>query len=640
MKFGKIKKENLEMTEYENDPNASAVILFDFGKSYCEYSDHNGFQIFFERHVRVKILDKEGYKWADQIIYLWKDVSIRDKIVELRAFTFNLENGEVVKTKLDKKGIFKEEVHFRLDLKRFTMPNVKEGSILEIKYKIASDFLYIRDWYFQYDIPVIWSEYIVDVPDFFIYKKLHRGYIPLYIYETDRINGILSTSASQNNLFDSHHRNYYHFAMKDVPAFITEQPLSSKENYISKVEFELAEVIPVGGIVADFTSSWKSINKTLLESTHFGLQLKGGGFLNDAVDMINLSETTAKSKMIAAYEYIKNRMRWDEVETKYIRTTLREAHKEQKGNCADINLMLVLLLKKLSIDANPVIISTRKNGFIHPAQPSLTKPNYVIASANINDTLYLMDSTDPLLPCGMLPERALNDKGRIVSWEKSDWIDLTTEVPYEYVTMNTLTLNNKGEFTGSVQCSNEGYAAYDFRDNLIEANGKKNYIEELEDVNEGLDITSYEFTDVDDNYKPVKEKYDVIIADNVEISDDLIYFNPMFYDAITENPLTLEERLYPIEYPYPENVTYMLNFTIPEGYKAEELPEDAVITLPGNAAKFIYKTTVLGNMIQIISKYNITKELFIPDEYDNLKEFYNMIIAKHAEQIVLKKDSE
>jgi hypothetical protein len=199
-------------------------------------------------------------------------------------------------------------------------------------------------------------------------------------------------------------------------------------------------------------------------------------------------------------------------------------------------------------------------------------------------------------------------------------------------------MDENGNFTGSIQRSYQGYAAYDIRQKLSKYTDNNEYISEVEDNNEGLKINSYKIENVDDLKKPVKEKFEVTISDQSEDAGDMIYFSPMFYQAITENPFKLKKRVYPVEYPYKKDLTLMLNFTVPEGYKVEDVPESVVFSLPENGGKFIYKVTKMGQILQVITKLNITKDLFVPEDYEILKEFYNLIIAKHAEQVLLVKE--
>jgi hypothetical protein len=82
---------------------------------------------------------------------------------------------------------------------------------------------------------------------------------------------------------------------------------------------------------------------------------------------------------------------------------------------------------------------------------------------------------------------------------------------------------------------------------------------------------------------------------------------------------------------------YLGKFTIPEGFRVDEIPQSRVLVMPDKAAKYVYNITQIGNTVSIMSNLQINKTLFAQEEYPNLREFYNQVIAKQAEQIVLKK---
>ena len=107
IKFGKVDLEELEMTVYENDSNAHAVVLGDYGRAYFHYVDTKvtsmdaqhtkGFQIIFDRHLRIKIFNNNAFNWADVEIPLYHTASGKEVVSKLNAFTYNLENGELKK---------------------------------------------------------------------------------------------------------------------------------------------------------------------------------------------------------------------------------------------------------------------------------------------------------------------------------------------------------------------------------------------------------------------------------------------------------------------------------------------------------------------------------------------------------------
>jgi hypothetical protein len=129
----------------------------------------------------------------------------------------------------------------------------------------------------------------------------------------------------------------------------------------------------------------------------------------------------------------------------------------------------------------------------------------------------------------------------------------------------------------------------------------------------------------------------------VELSDHgtegggVIYLDPFIANKLAENPFKLEKREYPVDFGSPQEDTYMLSLELPESYEVEELPKTLAVGLPGNAGRYVYSVSRMGNKVSITSTLLITKTLFTPEEYGNLREFYNQVVAKQAEQIVLRK---
>ena len=138
-------------------------------------------------------------------------------------------------------------------------------------------------------------------------------------------------------------------------------------------------------------------------------------------------------------------------------------------------------------------------------------------------------------------------------------------------------------------------------------------------------------------YKPLTDSLNVEITDRAETVGDKILFQPMLFETLESNRYTLEDRKYPVNYNYPISETYIFDYTIPDGYQVESLPKPAVLKLPDNSITVYYDIKNMGNKISIVYKRSVNKILFMPEEYKNLKEFYNQVVKKHTESIILKK---
>src|SRR5690606_16266787 len=66
----------------------------------------------------------------------------------------------------------------------------------------------------------------------------------------------------------------YTYVLKDIPAFKDEAYLSSINNYIIKMDFQLAKFHSPRGQSSDVISTWTALNETLLKHERFGKYIK------------------------------------------------------------------------------------------------------------------------------------------------------------------------------------------------------------------------------------------------------------------------------------------------------------------------------------------------------------------------------
>nr|NQU89249.1 hypothetical protein [Bacteroidota bacterium] len=391
-----------------------------------------------------------------------------------------------------------------------------------------------------------------------------------------------------------------------------------------------------GQIEERYTESWDDINHKLLNSGNFGLQLKRERFLKNEVEQLKALNMDTLALIEAAFTTIKNKITWNGQYRKYASDNLRDAYKSGAGNTADINLTLVVLLNELGLEAYPVLISTRKNGMIHPSHPSLSSFNYVIALARIGNDNYLMDATEPLSEINLLPTRCLNNQGWLVDENKSGWIDLQNGKLEKSATYN-LTLDEDGKFKGAVDYTYTNYGAFEERLKASDNSDTESYLKEKFKDLRGLTITESSVTGIDTLYNDVKTHLDLEISGHLENAGDLYFFEPLFLDRVEENPFKIEDREYPVEFEYPVCEMQSVSITIPDDYIVEELPKPMIVNLDDKSARFIYNINQLGNKIVITSIFSINKVLFLPEQYPYLKQLLDMVVDKHKEQVVLKK---
>lgn len=243
--LGKVTIAELNEKVHPKDSSATAAILFKKGRTYFGYNKDVGFYANHVCEVKIKIYKKEGLNWADQKVrfYTGYEKLNEDRLEFSEAVTYNLENGNIVKTKLNNQGEFKTKINKYWKEKTITLPNVKVGSIIEYKYVLRSENLIkFPDFDIQFDIPVDYFYYKTQIPEFYIYKPLLVGGIPL---ETE--SKFTSASQSFDNAYSqtssfSYKQIETFFKGKDVPALKEEPYVNNLENYRGSIQQELERV--------------------------------------------------------------------------------------------------------------------------------------------------------------------------------------------------------------------------------------------------------------------------------------------------------------------------------------------------------------------------------------------------------------
>jgi hypothetical protein len=651
IKFGDIPMEDLKMVSYAKDTAASAVILTDFGQSSLIYSQSDGFSLLFERITRIKILSKEGLDWATFQIPLYKDGGADEKLSGLKGVTYNLENNKVVETKLKNDAVFREKVSEHLDVMKLTLPGVKVGSIVEVSYKVMSDFLFhFQDWEFQSTIPIRWSEYRANIPEYYHYDKYTQGYIQLAVAESEVVANSITLSSSERSggrgfntvttQFNTDRVDFkeerHRWAAQDVPAFKAEPFITTPKDYITKINFELAYRKFPGQPIDPVMGSWVDLNKRFNESENFGKELTGNGFLKKTVEEITAGLSSPEQKISAINNYVARNVEWNGSSYMLTSGSLKKVLDEKKGSSADINLLLGSMLEKAGFNVFPVLLSTRDHGFVREAVPISSQFNYVVCLVKLNDKSVLLDATDKFLPTGTLPERCLNGNGFVVSADGAQgWIPLKSPSKSRRFYNVELSVQPSGELRGKVNIDQSGYYAQSGRKKFL-AKGEGDYVKDLVD-NRSWVVEKSEFKNAKEIAEGFKETHDVVINEHAVATDGIIYINPFIALQEKENPFKLEKREYPVDYGSPMEKMYMCKLTIPDGYTVDEMPKSLVIKLPDNSARYIYNLVQVGNSLSLTSHLQINNSLFTQDEYPNLREFYTQLVAKQAEQIVLKK---
>ncbi len=648
-KFGKVSEEELEEKICSIDSSANAAYLYKYRKSFFEYNKENGFELKTEIHERIKIYNQEGFDFATKQIRLYKSGGAEERISGLKAYTYKLENNKVVGEKLDKSGIFKTEASKYSNQVKFTMPNIQPGCVLEYKYEITSPFASkVDEFVFQHSIPIKKVEASFEVPEYYNFKVNTKGFLSVKpVIESGRGSiTFTNTARSSNSYYQLEQKSFStskvdyskqinKYSLDNIPALKKEPYVNSINNYRSSVKYELSYTKFPRSATEYYSTTWEDVVKRIYKSSSFGEELEKTGYFEKDIDALIGAVSNPAERANLIFNFVKSQVKWNGYYGIYA-DDVKKAYKNHVGGSGDINLMLTAMLRYAGLNANPVLVSTRSHGI--PLFPTREGFNYVVTWLRLpDDSVMLLDATDTYSVPNVLPFRALNWQGRIVAKNSgSGLIDLYPTTKSKNAMTMMVKIDEEGTLEGSYRSVKTNHKALSFR-NKYNGADKDAYLEKLENKYNGIEVSDYQVKNDKDLSKPIVESYKFIKESQADIIGDKMYFSPLFYLKTNENPFKLEKREFPVDFGYPSTTSYKLIINIPEGYKIESLPEATAIGLPENMGTFQYKVIGNAKTIQVLVTSKLNQSIISPLYYEALKEYFNKLLQKETEQIVLTK---
>jgi Domain of Unknown Function with PDB structure (DUF3857)/Transglutaminase-like superfamily len=644
VKFGRVTPEDFNIVLSGVDSAAGAVVIADCGTSNFEPNNTGWFNLVFKRSCRIRILKQSAFDAATITIPLYVTARESEKIAGLRASTYTLENGKVVETRLEDKSVFTDQLSRHWAQKKFTFPALKEGAIIEYTYTQTSPFLFnLQSWTFQGDYPCLWSEYQAEIPNFFQYVTIGHGYSNFDVNTANsqtvsfRITIPGGAERDDHETFDDEvvtHR----WVMKNVPALKEEPFTTSMDNYLSKLEFQLRRYNFAYGYSKDIMGNWYSASEELLKDEEFGADLdRSNDWMDDELKPVLLGAADDKEKAQRLFAFVRDKFNCTSHGSLYLSDPLKTVFKNKHGNEAELNLLLVALLRHEKIAADPVILSTRANGFANEIYPLLTRFNYVICRATLDSNKVYLDASEPWLGFGRLPERCYNGYARVLNKDLPAYVSLDADDVHE--TKFTLVIFSKDSVGSGLQghlMTTPGFDEACTLRNKLKTTSPADLFKTIKtSYSAECSVSNLEIDSLNRPDDPLQLSYDLNLRP--DSGADIFYFNPMLGEGYKENPFKSAERKYPVEMPFAMDETYVLNMDIPGGYEVDELPKPAKVLFNDNEGFFEYLIVKGDGVIQLRSHIKFSKANFKPEDYATLRDFFGYIVKKQSEQIVFKK---
>jgi len=615
--------EEMTMKCCPTDTEAEAYVISDIGSSKFIDNEAGSFDVCFNRKTRIKIFKKEGFRYGEVLIPIYHQGQKFERVTSIKGTTINIENGIPEYTPLDLKTVYTEKFSDLWSLVKFALPKVKEGSVIEYSYQLETPYkVNLPDWNFQWEVPVRYSEYKVGMVPFYEYVFILKG-----VKKCDFQSSEENFDGPEHHFSTITYRDMVHtFVMKNVPAFKDESFITTINDYLIKIAFQLAVFHHKEGYDEQFMTTWPDLCNDFLNDDCFGRYIKSAKSASEeALSGLFIEGKPDMDKCDAIVSYIKANFRWNGIVSDMADVTPKQLIKEKKGNSASINLFLLSTLRQAGIEAYPVLLSTRDHGKVCKQYPFQYFFNYVLVDAEVNGNHMLLDGTDPRLSSFEVPPPCMNDEGLVVKKEEVSWIPLASIVPSVIEEKIDLALN-PAESTAitDLQLQASDYDAYTLLGkyamdtNLVyKEYEKKNY----------QDINSIQISKKDSFQLSLKGKVPI------DKAGSLIFIQPFLTEPISKNPLVLSNRTYPVDFTYPFTRSYISNIAVPKGYTVHNLPK----ALDYNTKTYFvhYEASFSDGVLHVKGAYTFKKAVYDPIEYQAIRFVFKEIVEIMNQKIVV-----
>ncbi|MGM9804544.1 MAG: DUF3857 domain-containing protein [Muribaculaceae bacterium] len=579
---------------------------------------------------RVKVLKDDGVDWANvEFSIITKDESVRG----LAANAYNMENGKLVKTKMEKDVVFKEESSATRTTVKFSVPAVKVGTVFEYHYTIHSKVVTkVNDWIAQKSVPVVSSLLDITIPEYFMVNANQLGGYELMVDRKEELAKFSVITPDMRTEQLTCKATRYVVRGENIPALRSENFIWSVYDNLARMEFEFSGTSFPGQTVNSISNNWADAEQSLLSDEDFAIN--GKNYFAQQTSALNLAEMSSNAQRVAAMvEVLHRNMRWNGKHSWYTKD-LKKAVSQGSGNSAEMNFLLMGMLKDAKVPYKAVVLSGRSFGRLPLFRASLERLTDVIVEFEETDgSRHYVDASDRSAYIDALPQEMSVDRARVIG--RNETVSLLNLSNNNMTMSVNANLSADGVLSGMRQDLASGVFSHKLRNAIVAESDSLKYIESLNNRYD-IDVTSFTLIGIDEY--SASARCDIGFTKNVDVSDNRIYFNPMVFLDESENIFKDDVRKLPIELPYTEAVTLIANVQLPEGYTIEEMPKSEGLRFKDNDMLLLYKVVAEDNRLNVMYKFLINRQIYQPEEYAELKDFFQLVVDHNNAMVVLSKN--
>jgi hypothetical protein len=630
--------DELKMTADPAAPGAAAV--------YLDYQQvTNDPQHYMRTYARIKILTEKGKELATvELPYLRGET----RIDEIKGRTIH-SDGTVIPLEVKPEDLMiVKSGDMQANKKVFTLPSVEVGSILEYQYDINYDddvasepqweiqrLYFVHKAHFQFSPQRKYMPTGTADPGDTTWDVIdNRGRIARKILCWQLLPAGVEVKPSVNGSFT--------VDVKDVPAAPNEEWMPPIESFLYRVGFYYS--------YADDPTQWWT-NEIKLWSKDVDKFAEPSSAIHDAVNKLiaptdsDLEKAKKLYDAVQALDNTDNSRRKTSSELKELKIkevkNADDTWTQKSGSSEDIAMLYLSMLRSAGLTAYAMKVVDRDDNIFDRSNMNLNQLDSTLVDLSVGGKDIVLDPGEKMCPFQTVSWKHSEASGIAESAEGGRFITTPIQQYKDNVTqrLGDVFIDAQSNVTGRINIVMTGQSALRWRQRALEeddAELKKEFDrEELErQVPDGVEAHVDHFLSMNDPYSDLMAA--VTIKGSLGVATARRMILPgFFFETRAAVPFVNEDkRIAPVDMHFGRRVTDEITYHFPDGANVEGAPQDATIPWPSHAA-LIDKSVAQPGQITIRQTLLVGFTFAKPDEYQDLRAFYQKVAAADQEQLVL-----
>ena len=684
--------DELKMTADPKAPGAAAVYL-DIEET------ENDPKHFRSYYARIKVLTEKGKELAVVEIPRLRS---GDKIANLKGRTIDPDGAVIPLTAKPEDAIVGSAGEQQSGKKAFTLPSVEVGSILEYSFAIAYDdtpssvsrngvgvasFGGMGGPTNQAPSQTTYGVNAYSAPTWEIQRpyfvhKAHYEYMPYPRFLFVGGQTYLSHSKSDNDLSNNNVNNFdvnirltdgrgravrsvlrwehlpsgvtvktdpingYSLDVADIPPAPTKEWMPPAQSLLYKAGFSYCFEMSTAEFWAGEVKLWsKDVDRIAKPSKEIKTAVDGLIAPADS-DLDKAKKLYVAVQVLDNTDFSRKKAGSEKRQLKIAAAKHAEDTWAQKsGSSEDIAMLYLAMLRAAGLTAYAVKVVDRDRSIFEYGNLSLDQLNSTLVYLSAGNQQILLDPGEKMCPFETVSWRRSDAQGVAESAQGAYLVATPMQQYDDNSTTRTgdVSVDARGGVTGQIRIIMAGQEALHWREEALRYDDdevKARFDRQLEGiVPQGVEAHVDHFLGMGDPYSNlmamVNLKGSLGAATAQRMTLPVLFFGPHSHLPFVNE----EERPEPVDMHYGEQVTDQITYRLPDGNTAEGVPQNANISWTGHA-HFVVQTASSPGQIVITDSMASAFTFAKPEEYKDLRGFYQKVAAVDQEQVVLSAPAE